>query len=714
MLVRTSVRSWALILSVLILACSGRAQYAITTVAGGALPATPIVGVKASIGSPVAIAVDSNGNVYFTGGMDLTSDSHCIYRIDRKGVMSRIAGTGRKGYSGDGGPATSAQLSFPSGLAVDSLGNLYIADTLNRRVRKISPDGVISTVAEPPIRPKEIAVDTAGNLYIIDITKLVRKISTNGEITSVAYSGNYGASADVRPGGTAIFTAEGVAVDGAGNLYVAEGSNYRVQKVSPAGTISTVAGNGTRGYSGDGGPATDAQLSEPTALTIDPGGNLYIAESMNRIRKVSPSGVITTVAGNGTYGYSGDGRPATNAQLAVAYGVGVDSAGNLYIADTQNNRVRKVSSTGVITTIAGNGRTSYSGDGGLATKAQLYMPNGVATDSGGNLYIADVGNNRIRKVTSNGVIMTLAESGSSGEAGKGGIAPTGQLFGSPNDGVQQYYPIGMVVDSAGNLYVAATGHRVRKVSPSGVVGAIAVGGGSGMAAYSRNDYYENPQLGGTGLAIDSAENLYVAGGGDRIWKISPSGAIAAVAGNGVRTVPQGDVILPSFSGDGGPATSAQLAGPVGVAVDSAGELYIADSANIRIRKVSQDGTITTIAGGGTQGYSGDGEPATKAAFYLLQAVAVDSAGNIYIADTLNNRIRRVSREGMITTIAGDGTPGYFGDGGAATNAQLNSPRALAVDSAGDIFVADSGNNAVRKLIPIGDARDKAAASSAKP
>jgi len=213
------------------------------------------VGVKASIGSPVAIAVDSNGNVYFTGGMDLTSDSHCIYRIDRKGVMSRIAGTGRKGYSGDGGPATSAQLSFPSGLAVDSLGNLYIADTLNRRVRKISPDGVISTVAEPPILPKEIAVDTAGNLYIIDITKLVRKISTNGEITSVAYSGNYGALADVQPGGTAIFTAEGVAVDGAGNLYVAEGSNYRVQKVSPAGTISTVAGNGTRGYSGDGGPA---------------------------------------------------------------------------------------------------------------------------------------------------------------------------------------------------------------------------------------------------------------------------------------------------------------------------------------------------------------------------------------------------------------------------------------------------------------------------
>ena len=332
----------------------------------------------------------------------------------------------------------------------------------------------------------------------------------------------------------------------------------------PRYTISTVAGGLGSGYSGDGGPATSAQLNQPYgAVAVDSVGNLYIGDQLNyRVREVS-NGVITTVAGNGGWGFSGDSGPATSAQLDPT-GVAVDSAGNLYIADTGNDRVRKVSN-GVITTVAGNGTPGFSGDNGPATSAQLFSPVGVAVDSVGNLYIADSVNNRIRKV-SNGVITT-------------------------------------------------------------------------------------------------------------------------VAGNGTQ----------GFNGDG-PATSAELYDPAGVAVDFAGNLYIADERNNRIREVS-NGVITTVAGNGTPGFSGDNGPATRAELYDPAGVAVDFAGNLYIADGRNNRIREVSN-GLITTVAGNGTAGYSGDNGPATSAQLNFPSGVAVDSAGNVFITDEYNSSVRVLCPV--------------
>jgi subtilase family serine protease len=324
-------------------------------------------------------------------------------------------------------------------------------------------------------------------------------------------------------------------------------------------TISTVAGNGTSGSSGDGGPASSAELGYPSGVAVDGAGNLFIADTFNaRIRKVTPAGAISTVAGNGTRGFTGDGGPATSAELRLPGGVAVDSVGDLFIADETNNRIRKVTAAGAISTVAGNGTPGFSGDGGPATSAELFEPGGLAVDSGGNLFIADSMNNRIRKVT-------------------------------------------------------------------------------------------------------------------------PAGTISTVAGNGVE----------GFGGDGQPAIVAELNQPNGVAIDSAGNLFIADLANNRIRKVTPAGTISTVAGNGTPGFSGDGGPATSAELFSPWDVAVDGAGNLFIADAFNDCIRKVTPGGTIGTVAGNGTPGFSGDGGLSTLAELRMPEAVAVDGAGNLFIADT-------------------------
>jgi len=334
--------------------------------------------------------------------------------------------------------------------------------------------------------------------------------------------------------------------------------------------ISTVAGDGSAAYSGDGGLATSASLNYPNGVAVDSAGNIYIADSTNhRIRKVDKlSGTITTTAGNGTPGYSGNGGPATSASLNYPYGVAVDSTGNIYIVDLGNSRIRRVDKlSGNITTVAGNGTPGYSGDGGPATSASLFNPYGVAVDALGNIYVADFTNNRVRKV-------------------------------------------------------------------------------------------------------------------DKL-----SGNITTVAGNGTA----------AYSGDDGLAASAGLAGPRDVAVDSTGNIYIADSSSHRIRRVDTNGVISTVAGNGTPIFSGDGGFAISASLYFPYGVVLDSLGNIYIAESGSQRIRKVDTNGVITTIAGNGTPGYSGDTGTATSAMLNNPRGIAVDSTGNIYIADTTNSRIRKV-----------------
>jgi sugar lactone lactonase YvrE len=677
------------------LAPSGLAQL-ITTIAGTG--SENVQATSAQLNEPFGVAVDGNGNFYIADRAN-----HRIRKVSPSGQITTVAGTGDVGFSGDGGPASCAKLFSPFGVALDSNGNLYIADFGNHRIRKVSPSGTISTVAGTTTygfsgdggpatsarlsAPMDVAVDGSGNLYIADRDNhRIRKVNTSGIMSTVAGTGTYGYNGDGGPANAAqLNNPHNVAVDGSGNLYIGDSYNHRIRKVDADGVISTVAGIGTQGYNGDGIQATSAQLGFPYSIVLDGSNNLYIADSYNhRIRQVSPSGVITTVAGTGDPGYSGDGGPATSAQLYFPFGLAIDGSGNLYLGADANNRIRKVSPSGVITPVAGNGGKGsggYSGDGEQAIAAQFNNPTGVTMDSNGSFYIADMANHCIRKVSSSGLITTIAGTGSSGYSGDGGPASAAQLS----------EPFGVTLDANGNLYIAdRANHRIRKVNPSGIITTVA---GTGSNGYSGDgstataSQLRSP----TGVAVDGSGNLYIADrDNQRIRMVNPSGIITTVSGTGEA----------GYNGDGGLATATQLKSPAGIAVDGNGNFYIADQGNHRIRKVSPSGLINTVAGKATfgiGGYSGDGGQATAADLYSPTGIVVDGGGIIYIADQNNHRIRKVNLSGVISTVTGTGEAGYCGNGGLASSGRLMYPYGLAVDATGNLYIADMGNHRIRKV-----------------
>ncbi len=581
---------------------------------------------------------------------------------------------------------------YPTGVAVDSSGNIYISDFGNLRIRKVDSTGTITTFAgdgecfdgdgtatmHGVCYPWGVALDSSNNLYIADTYDLrVRKVDTNGNMTTIAGTGVSGFAGDGGLATNATMTYPyGVAVDGGGNVFIADQLNYVIRQVNTSGIITTVAGTpGVSGYSGDGGPALSATLSSIYGIAADSVGDLFISDYTNqRIREVS-GGTINTIAGSGNTGFDGDG-PATAHALNFPYGVAVDSGGNVYVADTYNLRVREVS-LGLMSTVTGNGTFVFLGAGIPAIDTPLSFPFDAAPDGFGNIYIADQANHMIRRVDANGNITTVAGTGTCGFSGDGGPATNAQLCN----------PSRVSVSSTGLIYIADTNNqRIREVDLSGNISTIA---GTGTCGFNGDGSATQHQLCYPfGIVTDSSGNVYIADEINyRVRKLDSTGNLTTIAGNGTC----------GYSGDGGSATSAELCDPTGVAVDSSGNVYIADKDNQRIRKISS-GIISTVAGSvSVCSFSGDGASATKAGLCNPFDVAVDGSGNIYIADTSNQRVREVNTSGVISTVGGDGTPGFQGDGVTATSTALCYPFGVDVDVNGNVYVADTFNQRIRRF-----------------
>jgi uncharacterized protein (TIGR03437 family) len=472
----------------------------------------------------------------------------------------------------------------------------------------------------------------------------------SGNITAIAGTGVRAGlnSNDMGPGlNSSIGLVQGMAVDSSGNLFFADFTSAHVRKIDSKGNVSAVAGAGGFGLLPRDGVLATSAIMLPMSVAFDGSGNMLVADfNLDLVFKVNPvDGKITIVAGNAITGFSGDNGPPTQAELDTPRGVSVSPAdGSIYFCDWGNSRVRKVQ--GTITTVAG---TDIK-DGGPATSAFLNLPGGLAVDGNGKIAVADTINFALRAFTVGGTINSF-----------------GQLnFSEPNS---------VAVDQSGNFYVTDTEPAVLKIS---------IGGTTTKLAGSSSDTGDLE-----GIAVDSALNVYVVDHNKlNIRKITPSGGTSIIAGNGKQKA----------SGDNEPATAAGM-DPFDVAIDGKQNLYVADVINNRIRKITPDGNITTVAGTGGLGYSGDGGLATNAMLAVPTGVAVDNAGNLYICDAGNAVVRRVTAGGLITTIAGNEVPyPATGDGGLATSAQV-APFRIAVDTAGNVYVSDSANDRIRKLTP---------------
>jgi sugar lactone lactonase YvrE len=639
------------------------------------------------LNGPHGLARDAGGNLYIA-----EAGNHVVRRVSAAtGEIAIVAGRGIPGGDGDGGLATEARLSYPTNLAFDSVGNLYIADQGNNRIRVVDRvSGVIRTVAGngssnfsgdgglatlAALRsPTDVAFDATGNLYITDwgnarirrVDVATRLISTFAGTGNAASSGDGGNAlqADINP--------YGLAIDGRGDLVFTEINQHRVRRIDQSTrTVRTIAGTGTAGFSGDGGPAISAALSTPHGISIDTAGNVFVGDASNyRIRRIDPAGTISTFAGGGNA--EENGTSATDVRLTGRPIDVVMGDSGLWYTEFESGRVRKIdSSTLVVTTVAGGARPGFGGDGGPAISASLNAPNRVARDSKGNLYIGDIDNQRIRRIDGRtGVVSTVISS----------VLPGLPLT-----------PGGIAFDAADNLYFSEQrSNRVWRIGASdGVVVSVAgtgsrgYGGDGGLATSA---ILNEPGA----LRFDADGNLLIAEPGNlRVRKVTmATGIITTIAGTGECC---GD------ADDGQLANASRLAYPSGIAVDRNRNVYIADRSN-RVRKVDVAGVITTIAGNRNGGYSGENVLASNASLQIPSSVAVDSQGNVFFTEEEGYRVRKVERAtGRLTTIAGNGERGFGGDGGSATSARFDNFRSdeLIVDPSGNLLITDTRNNRVR-------------------
>jgi sugar lactone lactonase YvrE len=619
-------------------------------------------GTAARFYGPEAEAMDSAGNIYVADYLN-----NAIRKIAPDGTVTTLAGhPGEFNYGGADGVGSLARFANPTGVAVDTFGNIYVADYGASTIRKITPGGMVTTIAGSYGQegsndgvgsaarfkyPAGIAVDKAGNLFVADsLNCTVRKIDPSGMVTTIAGAPGLGGTTDGTGSNARFGRLNGVTLDAAGNIYVADTSYHTIRKVSPEGVVTTVAGQpGVAGHAD--GPGAAALFALPFNTAFDAAGNLYVADGGTQtIRKIDASGNVTTLAGSPGQEGSNDG-PGTTARFDYPHGVVVDPAGNVYVSDWLNWSIRKVTPEGVVSTFAGLPGDSGSWDGaGLAARFEL--PADVAVDKAGNVFVADSGNSTIRKITPDGVVTTLAGSVHS-PGNQDGVGSAAHFT----------WPQGIALDGTGNVYVADTGNSaVRKISPDGMVTTVAVGSAGS---------FQTPK----GIAVDPANNIYVAHSSfGTIHKITPAGEVTTIAGQ--------------------VGSAYRFSSVSGLAADGAGNLYVLDAC--RISKITPDDVISTVAGSYSCNGSGYDGPAAEARFSGPKALTIDAAGNIYVAETAAHRIRKISPNGWVTTLGGSEMGNVAGAGHAA---QFNEPIGIAVDQSGTLYVADYYNHTIRVGIP---------------
>ncbi|CCQ90480.1 conserved hypothetical protein, contains NHL repeats [Nitrospina gracilis 3/211] len=673
--------------------------------AGEAKIGKPRKATNVSISLVDGIAVAPNGDVY------ISRRSHNIVsKIDQNGMLTNVVGTGVSGYSGDGGPATEATLKVPAGLTFDKEGNLYVADRENHVVRKVDTNGIITTFAGtgkagysgdkgPATQaklnlPSDMTVDHKGNLFISDRSNnVIRKVDPSGTITTYAGTGNEGYNGDNMPAlRTNLDKPFGLAVDKHGNLYIADRGNNRIRKVDAgSGLMSTIGGDGGFFFIGDNGPAYRASIAGPTDVAVDDEGNVYVADrNNNRIRKINTLGMIRTVMGTGQQDYNGDAEVARETNLHLPFAITLDNNGDLLVVDRSHYRIRKMHQKGSrVETIAGNGVKNFAGDNGPATGANLEFPHGIVVDKQDNVIFADKGHYRIRQIDPEGIITTVVGNGIRGNIGDNGPALEASVFPTilelnHKDEIFFLSPSGFV-------------SLIRKVDNNGIISllistgdqdyqeAVMTAGYTGRSSHSEITIITQF----SGLAFDKKGNLYVS---DRInhqiRKVTPEGKIITIAGNGSS----------DYTGDGGPAKDASFRDPQSLTMDKEGNLYIGDTANNVIRKIDKNGIVTTYAGNGNHEHSGDGGPALKAGFMSIGDIVFSPSGELHVVEPGNHTVRKITRDGKVELVAGrPGVQGLFGDGGKATEAMLKQPACIAFDSKGNMYITDMGNNRIRKV-----------------
>ena len=673
--------------------------FSFTTLAGSAsVGSADGAGAAARFSGPSGVAADNQGNIYVTD-----SGNNTIRKITPAGSVTTIAGLAGVKGSADG-TGTNASFNLPTGIAVDTNGNLYVADEFNDTIRKITPTGpnwVVSTLAGQVgmaglinamgtnaqfATPAGIAVDGAGNVYVADVANdVIRQITPAGLVSTIAGQPHHPGSADGTNNAAQFYMPFGITVDTTTNLYVTDSINQTIRKLTPVGTnwvVSTIAGQIQISGSADG-TGTNAQFNGPAGIAVSGGSNLYVADDNNNtIRKMTLTGTnwaVSTFAG--LAGVYGDADGATNnARFHSPIGVAVDGSGNVYVADANNNEVRKITTSGVVSTFAGVSTGSTDGPG---TNALFWSTAAVALDAQDNVYVADYYNCTIRKITTNDVVSTIA-----GLAGNIGSAD------GTNSDARFYYPSDIALDSQGNVYVAdAYNSTIRKITPVGTNWVVTtIAGQAGVYGIvdglGTNAVFYVP----AGIAVDLNTNVYVTDNyGHTIRKLTPVGtnwAVTTIAG------------LPFTHGyANGISTNAMFYFPRGVAVDNASNVYVADSENNSIRLLTPVGTnwlVSTLAGVASIRGSADGT-GTNAEFFFPDDVALDATGNLYVTDTYNQTIRKMTLVGtnwVVSTVGGQ--VGITGStDGIGTNALFNYPQGVALDGAGNLYVADTHNSTVR-------------------